>query len=90
MRHRNSPLDYQVQQTYNIGLILLEICTFLHSPQNLYPNLSLHPIQVNQYLQNISHNYSELLCTLIGVMLSSFSDRPLPSQIYQIFSPFKQ
>lgn len=44
---------------------------------------------INKSLAVLSQHYSELLSTLVNVMLSSFTDRPLPSQIYEIFSPFK-
>lgn len=36
-----------------------------------------------------SLKYSRLFCNLIRVMLSNYQDRPLPSQIYEMFRPYE-
>ena len=67
------------------------MCTYLDVdfPRNRQ-GLSL---KTSQHLRDaygsMNYRYSDLLKTLISVMLSSSHDRPLPSQIYQIFGPFK-
>jgi hypothetical protein len=36
------------------------------------------------------NNYSKLLQNLLKIMLSDINDRPLPSQILDIFKPYKR
>jgi hypothetical protein len=35
-------------------------------------------------------NYSKLLVNLLRIMLSEYTDRPLPSQVYLTFKPYEQ
>ena len=79
-------INPNISQTYSIGIVLL-ILTTKCNPINLYaPPYDINPKNIEIQLSQIAQlGYSRLLTNLIKIMLSSYKNRPLPSQIRQIF-----
>ena len=73
-------VEFYVGETGRIGEVLLELAGI---------GAGLGRGNVGQALQVVQQRYSELLFNLINVMLCNSRDRPLPSQIYQVISPYK-
>jgi hypothetical protein len=46
--------------------------------------------QIGSALERVKMNYSCLLSNLLSVMLCHPNDRPLPSQIYEVFAPYSK
>ena len=83
--HRNL-INFHVEQTYNLGILALQLCSQLWIPEVGEGKCS--PEDISNSLFALQYHYSDLMVTLISVMLSHPNDRPLPSQIYEVFSPF--
>ena len=77
-------------QTFALGVVVLEVCTFIDGEQFYNKSYTFNENMFKKAFFLIEKNYSPLLKNLVGVMLSRYEDRPLPSQIYDVFSPFKK
>ena len=53
-------------------------------------NLRFNEKTFEKALMILKSKYSALLFNLVQVMLSKHEDRPLPSQIFDVFSPFRK
>lgn len=69
---------------------MLEVCTFIDGEQFYNKSYTFNENMFKKAFFLIEKSYSPLLKNLVGVMLSRYEDRPLPSQIYDVFSPFKK
>lgn len=53
--------------------------------------MKINELNIERALEMVEkQKYSKLLINLLRIMLSGFSDRPLPSQIYLTFKPYEQ
>ena len=87
---RQSKLHPNICQTFSIAIILLEVCTFLEGDSfyDMY-RMRFNDVVLSRALEMLSKlGYSKLLSKLLAVMVSGPNDRPLPSQLHQIFRPY--
>ena len=75
-----------ISQVFSLGILLLSITTKCN-PVNLYsPPFEINAANIGAQLEKLkSSGYSRLLLNLVKIMLSPYKNRPLPSQIRQIF-----
>ena len=79
-------------QTFSIAIVLLEVCTFLEGDSfyDMY-RMKFNEVVLGRALEMVDKlKYSKLLGKLIAVMASGPADRPLPSQLHQIFRPYEK
>jgi hypothetical protein len=81
-----------VCQTFSMGIILLEITSFIEG-DSFYDmkNKRINDKVIEKGLNMLPQlGYSKLIQSLIKVLLSHSNDRPLPSQIYAVFRPYEK
>ena len=79
-------------QSFSLGIIVIAL-TSLSKADIFYDFVNMKIIFQNiEYAMERTYKmgYSKLLTNLIKVMLSSYKDRPLPSQIMQIIQPYER
>lgn len=85
-------IHQNVCQTFSLGMIILEIATFIEG-DSFYDmkNKRINEKVVEKGVQMIQQlGYSKLLQSLVRVMISNGNDRPLPSQVYAVFKPYEK
>lgn len=94
MRDTRSRIKFHpnVCQTFSLGIIILEIATFIEGDS--FYDMKNRRINDKVLLKGINMieklNYSKLLQSIVRVMISNGNDRPLPSQIYAVFKPYEK
>jgi hypothetical protein len=85
--HKLSP---NICQVYSLGIVLLTLATNCN-PHTLYtPPFSVNRPQLESQLSKLSTlGYSKLLCNLLRIMVAPYANRPLASQIRQIFKQYE-
>ncbi len=92
MNKKSLKVSSGISQTFSIGIIVLELCTFVNA-DSFYDMIRyrLNEMNIDRALTKMEKNrYSKLLCNLVSIMLTSAGDRPLPSQIYAAFKPYER
>lgn len=90
--NRSVKLHPNICQTFSIGIVILEICTFIdgESFYDMY-RMKLNEVSISRAEEMMEKlKYSKLLINLLRIMLSNHNDRPLPSQIHLSFKPYEQ
>ena len=89
--YKHFHINPNISQVYSLGILLLVLTTGCH-PLSLYlPPFSPNKRVIEEKVDSLRQiGYSKLLTNLCAIMLTSYRNRPLPSQIYQIFKQFEE
>jgi hypothetical protein len=76
-------------QTYSLAVLLLGLADGT-PPEGFYVGLQVDGRAIGEALGRLAgKGYSRLLANLLTAMLSEYRYRPLPSQVYEVFSQYE-